>query len=175
MKLATWLLAGVTLMSATGCASWNGVSHAANRRGTFYGDFGITGNGNTYIVERGSKLDKLSIAGDNNSVHLEEGVTCRHIEFWGNGNTVSIPEYLILRTTSVGKNQIIRRPMVTQGVHYQPMEASPAGAGARPAEPTAAPKQPATSPRWQPPVDQPASEEPTEEPASPSDDEIGDK
>mgnify|MGYP000629378080 CR=1 FL=1 len=106
--LAT-LTAGV-ILAAAGCAHNPIVGDGAVRSDLFYGDVGITGNGATVTIQRGSKVHKLSVIGNDCNITVEDGVTMYKIEFWGKNNTVSLPDDLVVHTTQVGANQIIRRP-----------------------------------------------------------------
>lgn len=98
------------LVLATGCAHNSIFGDGGMRSDQFFGDLGITGDQNGITVESGSRLHKLSILGHNNTITVAENVRIAQIEFWGKGNTVSLPEDMVVRTTEVGTNQIIRRP-----------------------------------------------------------------
>lgn len=109
------LLIGVLLATA-GCldGTTDIRGHYNERSGQYFGNLRIVGDGNNLTVLRGSRMKKLSICGNNNTVTLEENVTLAKVEFWGHGNTVSIPDYLLVRSSEVGSNQIIYRPRETQ-------------------------------------------------------------
>lgn len=107
-------IAGMALLAmlaawSTGCARTSIAGHGNLRTNQFFGNLGITGDGNNVTIEDGSKVTKLSILGNNNTVTVEDGANLYRIEFWGKGNIVSVPEYLAIRATEVGTNQIIRR------------------------------------------------------------------
>jgi len=104
------IVASVLVVSATGCASSSIVGTGVTRVDRFYGDVGITGSNNNLTILSDSRVSKLSILGNNCTVTVQDGVMLYRVEFWGKGNTVSIPETLVVRTTEVGSNQIIRRP-----------------------------------------------------------------
>lgn len=106
--LSSAFLVTVALLT-TGCAHNSIVGDGAVASNRYFGDVGIWGDGSTVTVLRGSKLNKLSILGNDNNVTVQDTATINHIEFWGKRNTVSIPEDLIVRTSEVGRNQIIRR------------------------------------------------------------------
>ena len=106
--LGTSLMLGLLAYTA-GCAQNARLGNSGQWTGQYFGDVGVVGHGNTLLIQRGSRVWKLSIQGDNNFVTVEEGVTLNRIEFWGNGNTVSIPENLMIRETEIGGNQVIRR------------------------------------------------------------------
>ncbi|MBK9120933.1 MAG: hypothetical protein IPM18_15235 [Phycisphaerales bacterium] len=94
----------------TGCASNSIVGHAGQHKGRFNGDVGISGNGNTVIIEKGSNVPKLSVVGDASTVFVEDGAVVWKIEFFGNGNTVSIVEDLDVSVAALGTNKVVRRP-----------------------------------------------------------------
>ena len=116
------LLTGL-LMATAGCASNPIVGHGVIRADQYFGDVGLTGDGHTLTILRGSKVHKLSILGGSCTITVEEGVTLSKIEFWGTNNTVSVPEYLSIRTNEVGHNQIIRRP---REANVEPVWTAPA-------------------------------------------------
>jgi hypothetical protein len=98
------------LVAATGCSSTNRiVGHNLTQTGHWYGELGITGDGNRITVESGSRLTKLSLLGDGNTVSVEDGCSLGKIEIWGGGNTVNIPDYLVVRVAQWGQhNQVFR-------------------------------------------------------------------
>ena len=107
------LTAGLVL-TTTGCAH-NVIGAGVTRVDQYFGDVGVLGSGANVTILRGSKVTKLSLLGNSNSVTVQDGVTLYQIEFWGKGNTVSIPEPMVVRTTEVGTNQVIRRPRDLRG------------------------------------------------------------
>ena len=118
-RILTGVLALGLLLVTTGCAHNAIVAHESVRVGTFFGDLGIKGNGNSMTVLRGSRLTKVSFWGDHNTVTVEQGVTLAHVEFFGKHNTVSIPDTLMVRLTEVGEgNKVLRRetpPLLDSG------------------------------------------------------------
>lgn len=127
------------LLGATGCAYntlWGSNSVST---GKFFGDLGLPGNGNTVMVQDGSRLVKLSFLGDANTVTVANDAVVLKIEFFGKDNTVSVPENLVIRVTGIGRgNQVIRRPIMASETLYTPLEPYRAPAGEAP-PPTAAP------------------------------------
>ncbi len=103
-------LIGMLLLS-TGCAYNSVASNNSTKSGSFFGDFGVRGNGNISTIESGSKIRNLSIWGDNNRVTVEDEVTVAKLEIYGKNNFVSLPYYLDIRMTeAAGGNTIERRP-----------------------------------------------------------------
>ena len=100
----------VVLTLTSGCAYNSIAGTGIVRADQYFGNVGVTGGGSNITILTGSKVPKLSVLGSNNTITVEEDVELSRIEFWGKGNTVSIPENLVVRTTEVGNNQIIRRP-----------------------------------------------------------------
>ena len=98
------------VVAATGCAYNSIMGNGIVRADQYFGDVGLTGDNHNVTIVRGSRVNKLSILGDDCSVTVQNGVALCKIEFWGTGNTISLPEGLLVRTTEVGMNQIIRRP-----------------------------------------------------------------
>jgi len=148
------LMAGL-VTAGMGCAVNPIVAHGSVTANQYFGDVGITGNGNSTTILRGSKVSKLSIIGDNNTVTVEDDVTIYRIEFWGKGNSVSIPETLSVRCNNVGNNQIIRRPVAVRPLPVETRYEHPSPVYTPPAEPApanpaagkpAAQAQPATLP-----------------------------
>lgn len=93
-----------------GCGDNRIVGHRITQRGTWHGEFGVTGNLNQVHIRAGSKLTKLKIFGDMNKVIVEDRVPIARLEIWGENNVVSIPEYMRVIVASVGKgNRVIRR------------------------------------------------------------------
>jgi hypothetical protein len=85
------------------------VGHNLTQVGHWYGELGITGDGNVITVQSGSRLTKLSILGDDNTVTMEERSSLGKIELWGENNTVHVPDYLVVRIAQWGElNQIVR-------------------------------------------------------------------
>lgn len=109
-RTALIAMAGVAFLAASGCSSTNRiVGHSLTQAGHWYGELGITGNGNNVTVQAGSRLTKLSILGDANTVTVEERCSLGKIELWGEGNLVNIPDYLVVRVAQFGpENQIVR-------------------------------------------------------------------
>ncbi len=144
--LFTALVAGL-MLAAFGCARGAPVvGHAVTQEGTYYGDLGITGNGSKITVLRGSRVNKLSIIGNNCTVMVEDGAGLAKIEFWGNGNVVSIPDTLIVRSNTVGTNQIIRRPRPATPVLSDPYALPPPS----PATPAPTSMEPVPAPGLEP-------------------------
>lgn len=122
----------IGLLVVTGCAHNAIITHNSARVDEFYGDLGITGDGNNITVRRLSRINKISFIGCENTVTVEEGALVNQIEFWGCDNVVYIPETLMVRLTEVGKrNQVIRRqttwelePEIESETIYMPPEAS---------------------------------------------------
>ena len=122
----------IGLLLATGCAHNAIVTHNSARVDEFYGDLGITGDGNNITVRRLSRINKISFIGCENTVTVEKGALVNQIEFWGCDNVVNIPETLMVRLTEVGKrNQVIRRqttlelePEMESETIYSPSEES---------------------------------------------------
>ncbi len=137
-------LAAGLLLAAAGCAHNPIVGDGVVRSDLFYGDVGITGNGATVTIQRGSKVHKLSVIGNDCNITVEDGVTMYKIEFWGKNNTVSLPDDLVVHTAQVGANQIIRRPRQTRPTtEYE--------------EPARTPWPPPTTPPVEPETTPPAS------------------
>lgn len=103
------------LAAAAGCARNPFVGSGIVGQRQCFGDVGIRGYDNNLTLLSGSKVRKLSIWGDNNRVTVEDGVTLSQIEFFGYGNTVSVSDTLVVRTSEVGTNQLIRRPRELRG------------------------------------------------------------
>jgi hypothetical protein len=110
-KFALIAVGIAALLAATGCASTNRiVGHNLAQTGHWYGELGITGDGNRITVESGSRLTKLSVLGDSNIVNVEDRCALGKIEMWGEGNTVHVSDYLVVRVAQWGQqNQVIRR------------------------------------------------------------------
>lgn len=133
--LAAAIIIGVSLGIA-GCAQNAYVGHQGGWAGVWFGDVGVTGNGNNVNVERGSNLRKLSILGDCNTVNVEDGVTLVHVEFFGKDNTVTIPAGLLVRLTDWGQgNTLVRRPEVYDRMIETPYGYTPAVIPLGPATP----------------------------------------
>jgi hypothetical protein len=131
------------LLASVGCAPNPRIGNGITASERVFGDYGITGHNCNLTMLRGSKCTKLSVIGDNNTITVEDGAMLYRIEFWGKGNIVSVPEtLLILRTTEVGANQLIRRPVQPRTEEFPmtyyppPTEATPAPKG----QPTAPPR-----------------------------------
>ncbi len=102
-----------TLVGLAGCATNATVARGSERVGTYFGDLGITGNGNNVTVLGDSRLRKVSFIGDNNVVNVADRATIAHIEFFGKNNTITIPASLMVRMTEWGRgNTVVRRPEV---------------------------------------------------------------
>ncbi len=110
MRTITLAVTVFGLLAGVGCATNPMVANGVTRTDTYFGDLGITGNGNVITIADGSRVPKLSLIGNNNSITVEEGATIQKIEFLGKNNTVSIPDYLYIRTSEIGSNRIVRRP-----------------------------------------------------------------
>jgi hypothetical protein len=99
------------LLTGFGCANTSVIGDNTSRGGRVFGEAGITGDGNTFTVERGSRIHHFSIIGNKNNVLVEEGASLRKVEVWGSNNVVSVPDNTTIRLTEVGKgNRIERRP-----------------------------------------------------------------
>lgn len=109
MRFIAVLCIAATTMLASGCASNAIVGHGAVQSGRYQGEVGISGNGSTVTIEKGSLVSKLSIVGDGCKVTVEDGAEIRKIEFWGNGSTVTIPQDSPAAVAAMGTNQVIRR------------------------------------------------------------------
>lgn len=109
-RITSIVLGTAALLAVTGCSSTNRiVGHNLTQAGHWYGELGITGDGNNITVESGSRLTKLSVLGSGNRVTMEERCSLGKIELWGENNTVHLPDYLVVRITQWGEaNQIVR-------------------------------------------------------------------
>lgn len=109
-RTALIAMATAALLAATGCSSTNRiVGHNLTQTGHWYGELGITGDGNNITVQAGSRLTKLSVLGDGNAVTVEERCSLGKVELWGENNTVNVPDYLVVRIAQWGPaNQIVR-------------------------------------------------------------------
>jgi len=105
--LLPWLAAGLAL-GLTGCAN-RIVGNNLTERGEWHGEFGLTGHLNHITISGQSRLTRMSIIGDSNTIDVQHGATLGKIEIWGQRNKVYIPEDLIIRSSDVGANQVIRR------------------------------------------------------------------
>ena len=114
------------LSGLVGCAANPLVGHGATQTGRYNGNVGISGNGTTLTIESGSNVPLLSIIGDGSKVTVDDGVTLGKIEFWGNGNTVSVPDNLQVMVSTMGTNQVTRRPGSEQAVQPGSAEQNPA-------------------------------------------------
>lgn len=112
------------VLSLAGCASYPVVGDGTTARNRVFGSFGLTGHGNHYTVENGSRLSYLKVAGDNNVVTVEDGAFVYKVEFWGRNNTVSLPYGLKPRVAQAGNNnQIVYRPMPSAApLRFEPLE-----------------------------------------------------
>lgn len=123
------VLASGMMMLALACGCAHNVidGKGSVQTGQYFGDVGVTGNGNQITIERGSRVWKLSIIGHNNTITVQDGVTLNRVEFIGKGNVVNLPDNLLIRTTATqGPNQIVRRPAERGPViDYLPGEALP--------------------------------------------------
>lgn len=136
--LLTIVAAAGLLLTASGCAYNAIVGTGVARAAQFFGDVGVSGNGNQVTIQTGSKVSKLSVLGNNCTITVEDKVVLYRIEFWGKNNTVSIPESLIVRTTEVGSNQIIRRPHTTHDLQeWSTWDQTPSGYTPPPTSPPA--------------------------------------
>ncbi|MFO0838834.1 MAG: hypothetical protein U1D55_09930 [Phycisphaerae bacterium] len=139
MKTKFAVVSIALLLGNVGCAYNAMVGNRVTRSGVFYGEVGITGYNNDVIIERESRMMKLSLIGDGNKVFIQDDVRLPRIEFWGSNNEVSVPDYMYdgIRTNNVGKfNTIIKRPSTpgsintTSTYYYTPT--SPSTTLARP-------------------------------------------
>lgn len=156
-------LTGVVFCGAVGCANSSVIAHGTNRSGRVFGEAGITGNNNTFTVERGSRIHHFSIIGDNNSVMIEDGVWLQKVEVWGSNNTLSVPDYLPIRYTEVGKGNRIERRQTnwnlpameadypgSNGMSIRDVSAPPASGSQPPASGNQPPANPYITPAPQP-------------------------
>ncbi len=114
---------GATMLALVGCASYPVVGNNTTSRNRVFGSFGLTGTGNNYTIESGSRLSYLKIAGDNNVVTVEDGAAVYKIEFWGRNNSVSLPYGIKPRLAQAGNgNQVIHRPMPQPPPRIEPLD-----------------------------------------------------
>lgn len=120
-------LGAVSLLLA-GCASYPVVGNNTTSRNRVFGSFGLTGHGNNYTIEAGSRLSYLKVAGDNNVVTVEDGAFVYKIEFWGRNNSVSLPYGIRPRVAQAGNgNQVVTRPMASAPYRFESLESMDSG------------------------------------------------
>ena len=148
-RTALIAMAVAVLLAATGCSSTNRiVGHNLTQTGHWYGELGITGDGNNITVATGSRITKLSVLGDGNTVTVKDHCSLGKIELWGENNTVNIPDYLVVRVAQWGlENRVVRH--------------GPAGAAPMP---QLAADRAAETPEQPVNIDAAPAEEPVEEP-----------
>jgi len=156
--MRTILLGALTaglLLSTMGCAHNSIIGRGVTRADQYFGNLGITGSGNNVTVLAGSRVPKLSLLGDNCTVTIQDGAFLHRVEFWGKNNVVSIPDAMILRTSEVGYNQIIRRSRETpRSADVAPWSGTPQTAAPAAAQPAHVAPAGSIPPAWQ--TEQPA-------------------